>query len=327
MTTTQNKFDLTALQPQKISTDMGSYTMLVYGNPKIGKTTFVHSVYGNDALILATEKGYKALAGAFVLDIGNWSDFIRVIRELKKPEIKEKFKTVIIDTVDLLYNYVEKYVLSRHNVDALNKIPYGQGWTEISNTLFEGLNLIEKEGYNLAFISHATTKIETVPNSEEEFEKYIPTIPKRGLAIVTKMVDNILFAAVGVDSEGQQQRVLYTRETMQWQAGARFKSMAPAIALNAEAYKNAMVEAIKAEGSENLKAEKEIAFVQAEESNFETTMNKAKAIAVKFHKAGRMPEVNAIVEKVFGAGKKLTEATENQLEQLSVAVQEMESTL
>ena len=325
--TTPNKFDLTALQPQKISTDKSSYTMLIYGNPKIGKTTFTHEVYGDDALILATEKGYKALAGAFVLDIGSWSDFIRATRELKKPEVKERFKTVIIDTVDLLYNYVEKYVLSKHNVDALTKIPYGGGWSEISSLLFDGLNAIEKEGYNIAFISHATTKVETLPNSEEEFEKYIPTIPKRGLSIVTKMVDNILFAAVGIDENGQQQRVIYTRETMQWQAGARFKGMAEVIPLNAKAYEQAMADAIEAEGKTNLKKEKEVAFVQVEPNDFDTLMKKAKSMGVRFHKAERMPELTAIVEKHFGVGKKLVDATATQLEQLVVAVQEMEDTL
>lgn len=325
MTTIQtDKFDLLNLAPQKISTDMSSYTMLVYGNPKIGKTTFVHDVYGNDAIILATEKGYKALAGAYVLDIGNWSDFIKANVALKKPEIKAKFKTVIIDTVDLLYTYVERYVLSKNGVDKLNEIPYGGGWSEISTTLFDGLQAIEREGYNLAFISHATTKTETVPNSEQEYEKYIPTVSKRGLAIVTKMVDNILFAAVGVDAEGNQKRVLYSRETMQWQAGVRFKAMAPVFDLTAEAYAKAMIDAIEAEGKHNLKSEKEVSFVQIETNDFDELMARAKQAAVKFHKAGRMPEVNSIVEKNFGAGKKLTEATASQIESLIIAVQELE---
>jgi hypothetical protein len=321
---TTNKFDLLAIEPQKISTDMESYTMLVYGPPKIGKTTFVHSVYGDKALILATEKGYKALAGAFALDIANWSDFMRAIRELKKPEVKAKFTTIIIDTIDLLYGYVEKYVLAKHNVDALTGIPYGQGWSEVSSTLFEGLNTLEKEGYNLAFISHATTKTEKIPGTETEYEKYIPTVPKRGLQIVSKMVDNILFATVAVDGAGQEQRVLYSRETMQWQAGGRFKNMAPVFLLDAKAYEDAMTAAIEAEGKGNLKKEKEVAFVQEEENDFEVLMKKAKQLAVKFHKAGRMAEVNAIVEKNFGTGKKLTEAQPGQIESLAISVQEME---
>jgi hypothetical protein len=328
---TNNSFDLLNLEPQKISTDMSSYTMLVYGNPKIGKTTFVHSTYEKEgALILATEKGYKALAGAFVMDVTNWANFMKVIRELKKPEVKERFKTIIIDTVDILWTYVEKFVLAKHNVDSISDIPYGQGWGELSSTFFEGLNSIEKEGYNLAFISHATTKTEKIPGTKTEYEKYIPTIPKRGLAIVSKMVDNILFAAVAQDAEGQEQRVLYARETMQWQAGGRFKAMAPVFHLTAESYKKAMSDAIAAEGKKNLKKEKEVAFVAppaTEESDFEVLMKKAKTCGVKFHKASRMPELTAIVEKCFGVGKKLTEATPNQVEALTIAVQEMEDRL
>lgn len=317
-------FDLTAIEEQKISKDISSYTMLVYGPPKIGKTTFMHKVYGDEALILATEKGYKALAGAFVFDIGNWTDFIRVTRELKKDAVKKKYKTIIIDTVDLLYNYVEKFVLNKHDVDALKKIPYGAGWDEVTNTLFDGLNAIEKEGYTLAFISHAKTKMEKLPESEDEYEKYIPTIKKRGLEVVTKMVDNILFAAVALDEEGHEQRVLYSRETMQWQAGARFPAMSAVIPLDANAYNQAMIEAIEAEGEENLKEEREVSYVVAAKDDFTELMATARQLGVKFHKAGRMPELTAIVEKHFGTGKKLTEATETQIESLAVAVEEME---
>jgi hypothetical protein len=326
-----NNFDLLSLQPQKISTDMSSYTNLIYGPPKIGKTTFMHKVYGSDALIIATEKGYKALAGAFVIDCGSWADFMRIVQQLRKKEVQERFKVIVIDTIDLLYSYVEKYVLNKHGVDALNKIPYGQGWSEISSVLFEGLNMIEKLGYTLAFISHSTTKTEVIPQAEGEdleFEKYIPTVPKRGLAIVSKMVDNILFATVRPNPEtGKQERVLYTRETLQWQAGARFKAMKPVIPLDAEAYKQAMIEAIEAEGSENLKEEKEETYVKATELDFEALMKEAREIALKFHEAGRMNEVTAIVDKVFGPGAKLTEAKESQVEQLAVAVEEMKTAL
>jgi hypothetical protein len=321
--------DLLALEPHKISTDMSSYTTLIYGPPKIGKTTFMYRLYGKDALFVETEKGYKLLAGAYPVDCGSWADFMRIVQQLRRKEVQKKFKVIVIDTIDLLYNYVEKYVLNKHGVDALNKIPYGQGWVEVSNTLFDALNTIEKLGYTLAFISHSTTKTEVIPQpdgKEQEFEKYVPTVAKRGLSIVSKMVDNILFATVRPNPEtGQQERVIYTRETLQWQAGTRFRHMKPVLPLDAEAYKQAMLEAIEAEGQENLKDEHEDLYVKATEYDFDKLMQEARELAFKFHEAGRMDEVTAIVEKIFGPGAKLVEAKPHQVEQVAVAVEQMKA--
>ena len=51
-------------------------------------------------LILAFERGYNALPGAMIQDVTTWGVFKQVVRELKKPEVKETYKSLIIDTVD-----------------------------------------------------------------------------------------------------------------------------------------------------------------------------------------------------------------------------------
>lgn len=52
-------------------------------------------------------------------------------------------------------------------------------------------------------------------------------------------------------------------------------------------------------------------------------MTKAKALGVRFHKAERMPELIAIIEKHFGVGKRLVDATTANIELLRSAVTEM----
>jgi hypothetical protein len=103
--------------------------------------------------------------------------------------------------------------------------------------------------------------------------------------------------------------------------------MVPVFDLSAEGYKKAMTDAIAAEGKKNLKKEKEVSHVQGQSADFDTVMKQAKAMGVKFHKAERMPELVAIVEKHFGVGKKLIDATPMQLESLIIAVQEMEDVI
>lgn len=320
--------DLVNIEPQKISKDMSSYTNLVYGPPKIGKTTFVHDLYGDDALIIATEKGYKALAGAYIADCGSWSDFMKIVAQLRKKEVKDKYKVIVIDTLDLLYEYAEKYTLNKLNINSLSDIGYGVAYHDLSKTLFNGLNMLEKEGYTVAFISHSITKPEKIPQGEGkddlEIEKHIPTAPKRALSIATKMVDNILFCSMTQDEEtGDQKRVIHTRETLQWQAGARFKNMKETFPLSAKEYTKEMKKAVDSYGKKHLKEDKEEANVTSENLNFDELMTEAKELGVEFHKEKRMDEVSEVVEETFGKGVKLTDAKESQVELLSIAVEKL----
>jgi hypothetical protein len=142
------------------------------------------------------------------------------------------------------------------------------------------------------------------------------------------MVDNILFMTMAVDEDGNEQRVIHLRETMQWQAGSTFEGITPIIPLDAEAYKKAITNAIGLLDETQLKDEKEsVGMEEQQELNFDELMKEAKELGVQFHKAGRMGEVQQIVDEVFGTGKKLTEATKKQVQQLFIAVLKMKEVL
>lgn len=323
-----NPFDLENIEPQLVSTDIASYTTMIYGPPKAGKTTFIHDLYLKDAIFFRTEKGTKAIPGLFGIDIGSWSDLAKAKQQLKKPGVKAKFKVVVIDTIDNLYKFLEKYVKNKYSVDNLKEANggWGAGHAELSDTLFDALKEIETMGYSLSFISHAVTKTEKIPGTETEFEKYIPSVPRRGMEIITKMVDNILFAYLAIDPETKQEkRVLYTRETLNFQAGSRFKNMPPAIHLSADSYRKAMTAAIQSLGPENLKSEREVNYVETEELDFDAMIDEAKKIAVKLHHEGRMNEVTEIVEKYLGKGSLLKDATHTQIETVAVVVDQLRS--
>lgn len=100
--------DLLQIKPHQVSRDMRGYTVFLYGEPKSGKTTTATKFPRH--LLLAFEKGYNAIPGAMAQPINSWAEFRQVLRQLKKPETKEVYETVIIDTVDIAYNYCEKYI-------------------------------------------------------------------------------------------------------------------------------------------------------------------------------------------------------------------------
>lgn len=91
--------NLLNLKPHKISRDLSGYITYLYGPAGVGKTTFGSKM--PSPLLLAAEKGYNAIPGVMAQDITSWGEMRQVLRELKKPEVKAQFKSIIIDTVNI----------------------------------------------------------------------------------------------------------------------------------------------------------------------------------------------------------------------------------
>ena len=84
-------------------------------------------------LLLAFERGYNAIPGAMAQPINSWAEFRQVLKQLKDPEVKVQYETVIVDTTDIAYALCEKYVCDNakrpdggFGVDNVAEIPYGK---------------------------------------------------------------------------------------------------------------------------------------------------------------------------------------------------------
>ena len=119
--------DLLNLQPNAVSKDLSSYTSLVYAPAKAGKTTLAYKLFGEDMLIVATEKGYKGLSGVLAIDITKWSDFVKLTKELKRPEVQARYKVLVIDTIDILPDLAVKHICLTNGIEDLSGIPFGRG--------------------------------------------------------------------------------------------------------------------------------------------------------------------------------------------------------
>ena len=173
--------DITNLQGNKVPTDAKSYSTFVYGYPKTGKSTFVNDLYGEKVLFLATEHRHQAIAGAHVINVDSWAEFLQVMKLIKKPEVQEKYDAICIDTVGRLESYCEQYTLSKLGLDDLSEGSWGSGFGEYNKQLEKGLSLIEKCGLTPVFISHAkqeTKKVLLSEAREEEKDKDGATVSK-----------------------------------------------------------------------------------------------------------------------------------------------------
>lgn len=144
--------DLLSIQPNTISRDLRSKYVLLSGAPKIGKTEFC--TQAPDALILAFEIGTNARPGAMVQTVTKWSEFKIILRQLEKPEVKEKFSTICIDTIGICYDLCEQFICAQNSVMKIGDIPYGGGYTQLSKEFESSLRKITMLGYGLIVTSH-----------------------------------------------------------------------------------------------------------------------------------------------------------------------------
>lgn len=118
--------DLLTLEPQKISKDLKGKFVLLYGAPKVGKTTLCSEI--DKALIASFEPGSNGLHNVLVSPMLKWSDWKQTVRQLirDKDKLADKIGTIAIDTADEAFKLCEKHVCNDNGVEKIGEIPYGR---------------------------------------------------------------------------------------------------------------------------------------------------------------------------------------------------------
>ena len=325
--------DLLALEPHKVSRDLRGYSVLFYGEPKSGKTT-IASKFPN-SLLLAFEKGYNALAGIMAQPINSWAEFIKVTRQLKDDQVKEKFSTIIIDTADIAYSYCEKYICSNNGANTIADIPFGKGYALVGNEFDEKLRSIVQMGYGIVLISHATDKV-FKDESGVEYNKIVPTLDKRANNIVSRMTDIIGYSRAVTDDKGENKTMLFMRGTQRYEAGSRFKYTPDYIEFSYDNLVNAIADAINKQAEEDgdkfFTDDKENSNLDTSTNfDFDALMEEFKELITKFEKDEEKmetyyaPRITQIIDKILGKGKKVNEMSREQAEQLSLIIDDLKA--
>ena len=322
--------DLLAIQPHQISRDLREKIVVIYGEPKVGKTT-IASQFPN-ALLLAFEKGYNALAGVMAQNVSKWSEFKKALKQLENKAVQEKFETIVVDTADLAYASCEKFIIQREGVDKIGDIPYGAGYKMVRDEFDTSLRSIPMLNYGLVMISHA--QIATVTTEDgTEYSKTMPTLAKQPRQVVLSMADIIGYAK-SIEREGESKTVLFLRGTQQFEAGSRFKHTPPVIKFEYEALVKAIAEAIEKEeqdkGQTTVVEKGENAYKEVELSfdDLKTEIKDLTAQLVESKGADVAKKaMKDLVELHLGKGRTLKDVTESQVEQLSLVAYDLKQML
>ena len=321
--------NLLTLEPHKVSRDLSGYITYIYGAPKTGKTTLASQM--PKPLLLAFEKGYNALPGVIAQDVTSWSEMKAVLRDLKKPEVKERFSTICIDTIDIAAVLCDKYVCSQNDVDAIGDIPYGGGWGLLKKE-FEGtFRAITQMGYALFFISHSKDK--TFKREDgSEYNQIIPSVSTMYNSIVENMVDIYGYMHAVRNENGTNIRITLRSADGSVSCGGRFKYIPQEIGPTYQDLVNALNEAIDKEAAETngqFVTNEKIIIEAPIKKDFQSLMAEFQDIAQQLMAINQenSTKITAIVEKHLGKGKKISECTERQVEVVDFVVDELKSLL
>lgn len=323
--------DIFAIKPHEVSRDLCGYTVLLYGQPKTGKTTTAAQF--PQALLCAFETGYLAIPGVMAQPVNKWSEFKQILKQLDSDQAHQQFKNVIVDTVDIAYDLCEKYVCNQNGVSTVGDLAYGKGYALAKKEFDEALRRIPQMGYGLVMISHAQDKTFKDENGEE-YQQIVPTLANQPRLVVDRMSDIIGYAHPFQEEDGTVHTTLFMRGTPRFVAGSRFKYTPDSIEFSYDNLVNAIGDAIDRQakdfGGQYVTDAPTTAHVTEPELNFDDLMNQFNTLVSKIQNATGgafgitwAPRIVAITDKYLGKGKKVSEMSRDQVEQLVLIVDDL----
>lgn len=213
--------------------------------PKVGKTTLASQMPG--CLLCAFEPGYYAIPGIIAQDIHTWTEFKQVVRELKKPEVHERFQSVVVDTLDVAATLCEKFICQREGVDNISDLAYGKGTRMTKLEMETVFRSIVQMGYALFFIGHEKDRVFKNRNGEE-YNQIVPSLQPSYNEVAVNMADIFAYAHPEQLEDGTTTSMLTLRSMdNSAAAGNRFKYMVSEIPFTYQALSKALQEAIEKE--------------------------------------------------------------------------------
>lgn len=321
---------LLEIKPHVVSRDLRGYSVLLYGEPKSGKTTTASKFPG--ALVLAFEKGYSAIPGIMAKPMNSWGDFKKTLSELRDEEVKKTFQTVVIDTADIAYQYCEKYICNResdaqHSYETISDIAFGKGFKMAQLEFDECIRKILQMDYGLVLISHAQDK--TFKDEQGvEYNQIIPTLENKARLVCERTCDIIGYSRI-VDTEEGAQTKLFLRGTPRFVAGSRFAYIEPVIDFSYDMLVKAIGDAVDKEAAMNgnkfVTSEKVSLHTEDPVYDFETMMKEFHQVVETLMNKDQSfsTKITSVVDMHLGKGKKVGDCTAEQAPQLDLILFEL----
>lgn len=219
--------------------------ILVYGPPKMGKSTFGSMAY--KPVFIQIEDGLDAIDVNAMEKCETIADVFSRIKSL--AECEHDYRTVVVDSVDWLERLIHVQVCKEANVKTMADIPYGRGHVMALSYFEKYINALEylrkKRGMMIIQIAHSEIKKFENPETDS-YDRHQIKLHSKAAAVLTEHSDIILFVNrktyIKKENEGFSERarvvgagerMLYTTGTGAFEAGNRY-SLPPEIPFDKE---------------------------------------------------------------------------------------------
>lgn len=318
------KLDLLALEEDSVSYGLEGLKILIYGKNTLGKTP--QSMKFPKPLLIMGESGGSALKG-FKVKTNSKKDFVDTIMQLTNektfPKMKEKFQTIVIDTIEDIIELYET-ALAREfgvrDVGEIQKLEKGNpnGYSVYRKEFKQHINMLTSCGYTVIFIAHEeTVEIERDGKTVNFIQPKGSKGDKSASRFIRDLCDfRFYIKSNGVDKETKKtiMSTAWCVETDEFYAGSRFSIQSFVNPFTAENLIEAIEKAQKKSAEEQDSDLKEF---KVETNNYtkEDYFEIIKPYVIKLNKL--YPElVIEIIESQLGEGVKVSQATDEQLIEL-----------
>ena len=315
----------------RVTRSTDGLVIMIYGQGGLGKTPVAtkmekpfYLAFGKSGL-----SGINNVPFQPILDWAEFKQFNKLLCNRKNFDVlHEKYHTIILDEMEVLYKYCEEYVASTEGVRKIKEGNGGYGlWGDLKDEWEREMLRIIGSGYCVMFILHAqvddTGKARPVGDA------------KRMLPILTNHSEIIGYVASnGADQETGRQihSSLMLVDTPEWFARTRNEYFDPYIPdFTAENLVNAYYTALdrqeKTEGVTPMTKEEKDALFTKKDIPFEALMQQVSDAIEKLCELGRDAEAVDIIENTLGAGKKVSSCTEKQYQAVSIILSDLQEAL
>lgn len=213
----------------------GAQKVVIYGPEGIGKTTLASRF--PEAVFIDTEGSTKKLDVARFEPPSSWTMLLsQVDYVIGHPG---EFKTLVIDTADWAQKLCIQHICDKHNIDGIEGLGYGKGYTYISEEFGKLLNKLDdviERNIHVVLTAHAQIVKFEQPDEMGAYDRWSMKLinsPKTSIsAMVKEWADMVLFCnfktySVAVDDKGKKhkaqggKRVMYTSHHPCWDAKNR----------------------------------------------------------------------------------------------------------
>ncbi len=223
--------------PRKPQRSIDNSMIWLYGEPKIGKTTFASKFPG--AWFISTEPGQAFVETREPVIINDWEDFLEFCLFISETR-PEKFgdgtpiNTLVIDTYDQLFKMCQNSISHELGVIDLAEIAHGKGWGRLTMEFERVMTKFLKFPYTIVCISHV--RVKEIKTRGRKVHLIEPHVGAAGMRWGISQADLIIYAHMHEmferDSDGQaiditEQRAMMLQPSAGIVAGGRMSNILP----------------------------------------------------------------------------------------------------